>query len=168
MTTIFMQVISVLKLLVGTISKWVMCPKAKPELKTVSNIRLVICRGTTCFHGMLLVRNGGSIPFSITNIVVRCKEFNLPYNLVAVNHWPGNDVHSEGTQKLPLTVEGNVMKQVFFHTEEISKAYKGDENVTLEITFDCKPKVICKTLCREDDTNHYSLNITQGKSEKIQ
>jgi len=102
------------------------------------------------------MRDKGPRPCETIHLAVRCDSIELPeYNLVAVNQRPGEGVGKNGAQKLPLVVEGYWSRQIFFHTEEVSKRYEGKltDSITLEVTLNCKAKTITKTLSREDATN---------------
>ena len=135
-----------------------LCPKAKPSIEG-PNVWLAIHHANTRWNkGYFLAQNTGGKAYTINNVAIHCASIDLQdYNLVDVNQWPGEGVGKNGAQKLPLSVEANIPKQVFFHTEEIPKKYEGElpNSVTLEVHLSCEPKLIVKTLYREDDTNHY-------------
>ena len=137
-------------------------PKAKPRLeKTRVSLSIHVPNTRTC-SGELLVCNSGPKPCSITDIVLKSDNIDLPkYNLVAVNQRPrpGSMVGDGNTQKLPLIVEPYIQKQVFFRTVEAEGIYSRDKlpaTVTLAVSFDCKKEPICKALYREGNTSHYS------------
>lgn len=133
-------------------------PRPKPIVEN-PHVSLAIHHANTRHNsGFFLAKNGGPKPYGITDIAVRCPTINLPdYNLVAVNHWPGAGVGRDGTQKLPLSVEGYASKQIYFHTEEVARKYEGKlpDSVTLEIRVACKPMIIVAALHREGDTHKY-------------
>lgn len=79
-------------------------------------------------------------------------------NLVSVGKWPGSDVRSEGTQKLPLLLPVDEPIQVFIHTENSDVLYKKDqfpETMSLNITINNIDEPLTKVLLKQADGHKY-------------
>ena len=79
-------------------------------------------------------------------------------NLVSVCKWPGSDVRSEGTQKLPLLIPVDEPIQVFIHTENSDVLYKKDqfpETMSLNITINNIDEPLTKVLLKQTDGHKY-------------
>ena len=136
-------------------------PRPKPSIDD-SRVSFTIHHPHTRRNsGFFLARNAGPRTYEITGLSIRCAEaeIELPdYNLVAVNQWPGEGVGKNGAQKLPLSIEGHTSKQIFFHTKEARNTYQGElpHNIIFEVSLNCRPKVITRTLSRKDSPHCYT------------
>jgi hypothetical protein len=157
--TNLMQILTAIGMVAAIVAAWasvkVLHPKAKPSLEEFKTLIGLYSQERIIMQGDFLVRNTGPKPCSITGIHLKGSISFPDINVVSVNAQP--DIYGRGGHKLPLPIEGHILKRVFLITEPGGACPKEmPESIILEVKFDCMKEPIRKTVNRVGDTNQYS------------
>jgi hypothetical protein len=135
--------------------------KAEPDI-TYAHIKLEPCDlpSFRYMQGSFIAVNSGRKPCNIMRIQVLHENLNFEFSDIS------DEITEEITQqekgkiglKLPLVLYGNKTKRIsFFGSHKIETIEELPDDLSLEISFDCKKEPFVHRLNRESITKNYTL-----------
>lgn len=135
--------------------------KAEPDI-THAHIKVEPCDlpSFRYIEGSFIATNSGHIPCNIMRVQVLHEILNFQVNNIS------DEIGDESTLQnkdkidinLPLSINGNKTKRIFFiGSHKIETLEELPENLSLELTFDCRKEPLVYCLHRESATKNYVL-----------
>ena len=158
LTTIWSAVVAIYIIF---LMKRLLRSKAEPDI-TYAHIKVEPCDlpSFRYIQGSFLATNSGHKPCNIMRVQVLHENLNFEISDIS------DEIREEITLrdrnkigiKLPLSISGNKTKKNFFiGSHKIETLEELPENLSLEVTFDCKKEPFVYHMARESGTKNYVL-----------
>jgi hypothetical protein len=135
--------------------------KAEPDI-THAQIKVEPCDlpSFRYIEGSFIAVNSGHKPYNIMRVQIQHESQNFEISDIS------DEIREEVTQrnkcktgiKLPILINGNRTKRIFFiGSHKIETLEELPENLSLEVTFDCKKEPFVHRMQRKPSTKNYVL-----------
>jgi hypothetical protein len=156
LTAIFLAAIAIYIVL---LIKRLFRPKAEPDI-TYARIKLEPCDlpSFRYMQGSFVVVNSGRTPCNITRVAVLHENPDFQISDISDEAREEITLQDRGKigVKLPLAIRGNRTKRVFFFgSHKLETLEELPENLSLEVTFNCRKEPFVHRLHRESVTKDY-------------
>lgn len=135
--------------------------KAEPDI-TYIRIKIEPCDlpSFRYIQGSFIATNSGHKPCNITRVQVLHESLNFRISDISDEIREEITLQEKGKIgiKLPLSIKGNKTKKFFFMgSHKVETLEELPENLSLEITFDCRKEPSIHHMARESGTKNYVL-----------
>jgi hypothetical protein len=135
--------------------------KAEPDI-TYAHIKVEPCDlpSFRYIQGSFLAANSGHRSCNIIQVQVLHESLNFQISDISDETMEEINLQKKGKIgiKLPLSIYGNKTKKIFFiGSHKIETLEELPENLSLEVTFDCKKEPFVHHMGRESGTKNYVL-----------
>ena len=136
--------------------------KAEPDV-TYAQIRVEPCDLPSFRYilGSFVAANSGHKPCSVIRVQVLHESLNFDISDISdeIREQISQQDRGKIGKQLPLQIKGNKTKKIFFiGSHKIETIEELPEDVTLEVTFDCRKEPLVHHMARETATKIYNIS----------